>query len=433
MGDRLKMTKELRGAGGPTSNVGSQVPWKTLGKFADGDHQLEPLEVFVQVQPRGRSDISVRLHGIKRHLKEKNCQEKEQIWWFNLFFLRLVPGPCLDTIVQIWLLTFGDFYRKWRKKGSFLSGEPFQFMEEQFGWKSCWKSCWQPSGKHRHPQYEDDHRCARSARKMVYENAHECRGAPWGPGRFWGLRLSLPVWPCMADCLLKTLFDKNKDGFSACFFQICIMHIYIYIYTGFLRSHSLLSKIHAISWVGWCILRVIWGHEDIFIAPLTALNLCKLSAFEKRNTKSASINILELSPYVSRSQLVSHQHFFLQQKWHIYIYIYKRREPTSDRWIDTSPKQKKTVKTKKKRHPSMGVNRCSAFQVEALDSLEQGQQSDDSGTFSSNSTRRTRIWWLKNCCANCLLFTLPETNIAPENGWLEDEFPFGMVYFQGLC
>ena len=29
--------------------------------------------------------------------------------------------------------------------------------------------------------------------------------------------------------------------------------------------------------------------------------------------------------------------------------------------------------------------------------------------------------------------TLPETNIAPENGWLEDEFPFGKVYFQVLC
>ena len=28
--------------------------------------------------------------------------------------------------------------------------------------------------------------------------------------------------------------------------------------------------------------------------------------------------------------------------------------------------------------------------------------------------------------------TLPETNIAPENGWLEDYFPFGMAYFQGL-
>ena len=29
--------------------------------------------------------------------------------------------------------------------------------------------------------------------------------------------------------------------------------------------------------------------------------------------------------------------------------------------------------------------------------------------------------------------TLPETNIAPENWWLEDEFPFGMAYIQGLC
>jgi len=24
-------------------------------------------------------------------------------------------------------------------------------------------------------------------------------------------------------------------------------------------------------------------------------------------------------------------------------------------------------------------------------------------------------------------------NIAPENGWLEDEFPFGIPYFQVLC
>ena len=29
--------------------------------------------------------------------------------------------------------------------------------------------------------------------------------------------------------------------------------------------------------------------------------------------------------------------------------------------------------------------------------------------------------------------TLPETNIAPENGWLEDYFPLGMAYFQGSC
>ena len=25
---------------------------------------------------------------------------------------------------------------------------------------------------------------------------------------------------------------------------------------------------------------------------------------------------------------------------------------------------------------------------------------------------------------------LPETNVAPENQWLEDSFPFGMTYFQ---
>ena len=29
--------------------------------------------------------------------------------------------------------------------------------------------------------------------------------------------------------------------------------------------------------------------------------------------------------------------------------------------------------------------------------------------------------------------TLPETNIAPKNGWLEYYFPIGEAYFQGLC
>ena len=29
--------------------------------------------------------------------------------------------------------------------------------------------------------------------------------------------------------------------------------------------------------------------------------------------------------------------------------------------------------------------------------------------------------------------TLPETNIAPKNGWLEYHFPIGEAYFQGLC
>ena len=31
-----------------------------------------------------------------------------------------------------------------------------------------------------------------------------------------------------------------------------------------------------------------------------------------------------------------------------------------------------------------------------------------------------------------LLYTLPETNIAPKNGWLEYYFPIGKAYFQGL-
>ena len=29
--------------------------------------------------------------------------------------------------------------------------------------------------------------------------------------------------------------------------------------------------------------------------------------------------------------------------------------------------------------------------------------------------------------------TLPETNIAPTNGWLENNFPIGEAYFRGLC
>ena len=30
-------------------------------------------------------------------------------------------------------------------------------------------------------------------------------------------------------------------------------------------------------------------------------------------------------------------------------------------------------------------------------------------------------------------YTPPKFNLAPEKSWLEDEFPFGMAYFQGLC
>ena len=30
-----------------------------------------------------------------------------------------------------------------------------------------------------------------------------------------------------------------------------------------------------------------------------------------------------------------------------------------------------------------------------------------------------------------IIITLPETNIAPKNGWLEYYFPIGKAYFQG--
>ncbi len=35
-------------------------------------------------------------------------------------------------------------------------------------------------------------------------------------------------------------------------------------------------------------------------------------------------------------------------------------------------------------------------------------------------------------CIFNLVNTLPETNIAPENGWLEYYFPIEEAYFQGL-
>ena len=35
----------------------------------------------------------------------------------------------------------------------------------------------------------------------------------------------------------------------------------------------------------------------------------------------------------------------------------------------------------------------------------------------------------KGPLAGCLEYTPPKFNIAPENWWLEDEFPFGNAYF----
>ncbi len=45
-------------------------------------------------------------------------------------------------------------------------------------------------------------------------------------------------------------------------------------------------------------------------------------------------------------------------------------------------------------------------------------------------------WDFNDCKLVCEKYkrpTFPETNIAPENWWLEDYFPFEQAYFQGLC
>ena len=43
-------------------------------------------------------------------------------------------------------------------------------------------------------------------------------------------------------------------------------------------------------------------------------------------------------------------------------------------------------------------------------------------------------WWDLFFVSNANKPATPwKFNIAPENGWLEDEFPFGIPYFQGLC
>ena len=46
-------------------------------------------------------------------------------------------------------------------------------------------------------------------------------------------------------------------------------------------------------------------------------------------------------------------------------------------------------------------------------------------------TCETSFWYFSVC--RFFKYTPWKFNKAPENGWLEDEFPFGIPYFQGLC
>ena len=58
-----------------------------------------------------------------------------------------------------------------------------------------------------------------------------------------------------------------------------------------------------------------------------------------------------------------------------------------------------------------------------------------------SETNLTRAWklkqpvlkWMEMVISTHFPCTPWKFNIAPENGWLEDEFPFGIPYFQGLC
>ena len=43
------------------------------------------------------------------------------------------------------------------------------------------------------------------------------------------------------------------------------------------------------------------------------------------------------------------------------------------------------------------------------------------------------IFYIHSVFSLRCLPSLKLTAKAPENGWLEDEFPFGKDYFQGLC
>ena len=72
-----------------------------------------------------------------------------------------------------------------------------------------------------------------------------------------------------------------------------------------------------------------------------------------------------------------------------------------------------------------------------------------SGKFTFYKDRRSQLWlvdakvlwrgsgmvavFVHSTCVRKFDVTLPETNIAPENGWLEYYIIFGIAYFQVLC
>ena len=76
-------------------------------------------------------------------------------------------------------------------------------------------------------------------------------------------------------------------------------------------------------------------------------------------------------------------------------------------------------------HQNLGEN-CHAWH---------GKYDRKAGSWSfGNMSFATEKWTPRMNVDIRMSCALPETNIFdPENGWLEDFFPFGMAYFQGPC
>ena len=68
------------------------------------------------------------------------------------------------------------------------------------------------------------------------------------------------------------------------------------------------------------------------------------------------------------------------------------------------------------------------------DAIRTWLRRDDSWKDQNQNLETLTHYYISGMCValHFILYTLPET-IAPENQWLEDEFPFGMAYFQALC
>lgn len=123
----------------------------------------------------------------------------------------------------------------------------------------------------------------------------------------------------------------------------------IYIYIHRISQKSLITLKDSCYFMSWLMhfkgdLRS-WRH--LYCPPNCPESLQTICIWEKKHQISIHQHPWALSICFKKPISFTSSFFSATKMTYIYIYIYKHREPTSDRWIDTSPKQKKTVKTKK--------------------------------------------------------------------------------------